>query len=293
MAQEGKGTDKRVLNAQQAHWETTLSRGPDMFGKEASLPARKAAALFKQEGKNKILELGGGQGRDTISFAQNGFEVHVLDYADSAVDAITQKAESLGVERSVTALRHDVRNRLPFDDDYFDACYSHMLFCMALTTSELEFLSSEVRRVLKPGGLCVYTVRNTKDPHYRKGTHRSEDMYEVGGFIVHFFSEEKVRHLARGYDIVGIDEFEESELPKKLFQVTLRKAIGSSSRNHDARQTTSSLGQNTGAIPKGEGNVLSKYGEFFSEVYQDGGAFDRKTKHLIALAASLAAACEP
>ncbi len=55
--------------------------------------------------------------------------------------------------------------RLPFDEETFDACCSHMLFCMALTTSELEFLSSEVRRVLKPGGLCVYTVRTTKDPN--------------------------------------------------------------------------------------------------------------------------------
>ena len=293
MAQEGKGTDKRMLNAQQAHWETTFAQGPDMFGKEASLPARKAAALFKQEGKNKLLELGGGQGRDTVFFAQNGFEVHVLDYTESAVEAIEQKAHVSGVARSITAMRHDVRNRLPFDDETFDACYSHMLFCMALTTSELEFLSSEVRRVLKPGGLCVYTVRNTKDPHYRKGTHRGEDMYEVGGFIVHFFSQEKVRHLAQGYDIVGIDEFDESELPKKLFQVTLRKAIGNSSRNYDARKTTSALGQDNGAISKGEGKVLSKYDEFFVGVYQDGGAFDRKTKHLIALAASLAAACEP
>ena len=223
MAQEGKGTDKRVLNAQQAHWETTLSRGPDMFGKEASLPARKAAALFKQEGKNKILELGGGQGRDTISFAQNGFEVHVLDYADSAVDAITQKAESLGVERSVTALRHDVRNRLPFDDDYFDACYSHMLFCMALTTSELERLSREVWRVLRPGGLNVYTVRHTSDAHCGTGIHRGEDMWEVGGFIVHFFNREKLIHLAKGFEIVSIDEFEEGGLPRKLWRVTLRK----------------------------------------------------------------------
>jgi hypothetical protein len=94
---------------------------------------------------------------------------------------------------------------------------------MALTTSELEFLSQEVRRVLRPNGLHVYTVRHTKDPHYGKGIHRGEDMYEYGGFIVHFFSRDKVERLAKGYEIVGIDEFEEGELPRKLFRVTLRK----------------------------------------------------------------------
>jgi len=35
-------------------------------------------------------------------------------------------------------------------------------------------------------------------------------MYEIsGGFIVHFFSRDKVEHLARGFEIVSIDEFEE------------------------------------------------------------------------------------
>ena len=49
-------------------------------------------------------------------------------------------------------------------------------------------------------------------------------MYEVGGFIVHFFSREKVELLAKGYEIISIDEFEEGELPRKRFRVMLRKA---------------------------------------------------------------------
>jgi len=32
-----------------------------------------------------------------------------------------------------------------------------------------------------------------------------------------------VEHLAKGYTIVSVDEFEEGELPRKLFRVTLRK----------------------------------------------------------------------
>lgn len=94
---------------------------------------------------------------------------------------------------------------------------------MALTTHELEFLSQEVRRVLKPNGINIYTVRHTRDAHYGTGIHRGEDMYEVGGFIVHFFTKEKVEHLAKGYEIVSIDEFEEGGLPRKLFRVTLKK----------------------------------------------------------------------
>jgi hypothetical protein len=94
---------------------------------------------------------------------------------------------------------------------------------MALTTAELEFLSDEIRRVLKPNGLNIYTVRNTKDPHFQTGIHQGEEIYEIGCFVIHFFSKEKVGHLAKGFEIVSIDEFEEGPLPKRLFRVTLRK----------------------------------------------------------------------
>jgi hypothetical protein len=94
---------------------------------------------------------------------------------------------------------------------------------MALTTAELQFLSGEIRRVLRPRGLNIYTVRHTGDPHYETGIHRGEDMYEVSGFIVHFFSKGKVELLAKGYKILSVDKFEEGRLPKRLFRVTLRK----------------------------------------------------------------------
>jgi hypothetical protein len=48
-------------------------------------------------------------------------------------------------------------------------------------------------------------------------------MYEVGGFIVHFFDRRKVEHLAEGYEILEIDEFEEGGLPRRLFRVTMKK----------------------------------------------------------------------
>ncbi len=215
--------EQEVLNNQQIQWENSFTKRRDMFTAEASGPAQKAAKMFCDERKTIVLELGAGQGRDTLFFAQNGFKVHALDYSESGLSAIRKKAEDSGLSELILTKQHDVRHRLPFNDESFDACYSHMLFCMALTTVELEFLCSEVRRVLKPGGLNIYTVRHTGDAHYETGIHRGEDMYEVGGFIVHFFSKEKVEHLANGFKIESIDEFEEGGLPRKLFRITQRK----------------------------------------------------------------------
>ena len=215
-----------ILHAQREHWQTNFSTRPEMFGAAPSEPAIRTAEHLEQEDRRKLLELGSGQGRDTLYFASKGFHVTAADYTQTAVDTITSKAQSAGFAGSVTAVRQDVREPLAFPDETFDACYSHMLFCMALTTAELERLAGEVWRVLKPGGLNIFTVRHTGDAHCGAGFHRGEEMWEVGGFIVHFFDQEKVARLAKGFELLGVVDFEEGGLPRKLWRVTLRKQVG-------------------------------------------------------------------
>jgi len=214
---------KKRLDEQRDHWEKTFAENPDLFGAGPSEAGRLAADLIRAENRTEVLEFGGGQGRDALFLARNGFRVRVLDYSERAVEAIAAKARRLRLSGAVEALRHDLREPLPFADESFDACYSHMLFCMALTTAELEFAFAEARRVLRPNGLHIYTVRTTEDPHYGAGIFRGEGMYEVDGFVVHFFDREKVPRLAAGDEIVRFFGFEEGDLPRRLFFVAMRK----------------------------------------------------------------------
>jgi SAM-dependent methyltransferase len=222
-----KNTDQ--FAHQQAHWDRSFDQRSAMFGRTASHPALYAADLFEQEGCRAIIELGAGQGRDTLYFARRGFHVTALDYSHSGLEALEKEAEQRGVASAITAVRHDVKQPLPFANEAYDACYSHMLYCMALSNEELETLSQETRRVLKPGGLNIYSVRNTNDADYGRGPCWGEDMYESNGFVVHFFSTDKVVQLSKGYELVALEEFEEGSLPRKLFLVTLRKLQEASS----------------------------------------------------------------
>ena len=215
--------DKKILDKQAQHWENTFINRPETFGVSPSAAAIKAVDTFNKKDITNILELGAGQGRDTLFFAQKGFHIQVLDYSQTGLDNIIKKAKTLGVDKLITGKIHDVRNPLPFTDEKFGGCFSHMLYCMALTTKELKFLSDEIHRVLKNGGVNIYTVRHTGDGDYKNGIHRGEDLYENDGFIVHFFSKEKVKQLSNGFDIVNIENFEEGKFPRKLFRVTLKK----------------------------------------------------------------------
>ena len=194
-----------------------------MFGLDPSIPAKKSLKLFQNQNISKIIELGAGLGRDTIYFAKNSIHVVALDYSQSGIEAINQKAKKNSLSNFITTNFFDVRKKLPFEDNSVEACYSHMLYCMALTTSELENLNNEIYRVLKPNAINIYTVRHTKDGDYKNGIHRGEDLYEKDGFIVHFFSEKKVKSLLKGFKNISIDLFEEGSFPRKLFFVCNKK----------------------------------------------------------------------
>ncbi len=210
-------------DAQSAHWRETYRLNPDMYGIDPSEAGRAAIETFMSLGLRNVLELGAGQGRDTLAFLQAGLRVTALDYSADALAAIDDKAAQLGRDEQLHTIVHDVRLALPLEDSSVDAAYSHMLFNMALTKVELTFLANEVRRVLRPGGIHIYTVRHVGDAHFGQGIPRGEQMWENGGFIVHFFSSETVRDLSEGFSQAEVAAFEEGTLPRKLWRITQQK----------------------------------------------------------------------
>jgi hypothetical protein len=118
--------------------------------------------------------------------------------------------------------RHDMREPIPLSDASIDACDSHMLFCMALTTVELERLGGELGRVLRRGGLIVDTAGTTADAHYGAGTSRGDDMYEHAGSIVHFLDWSLIDHLSASFELLDVTDFTKAELPRRLSQVIMR-----------------------------------------------------------------------
>jgi SAM-dependent methyltransferase len=212
-----------MLDAQREHWQATFDANPDLYGTGPSEPGAYAVGLLAREQIHDLLELGVGQGRDTLAFLRAGLTVTALDYAAGALARLYRVAADAGLASRLTTVAHDVRESLPLPDRGFDAVYSHMLFNMALTTAQLETLSGEVHRVLRPGGLHIYTVRHTGDAHYGAGTSHGDSMFGNGGFIVHFFDRALVDRLGTGFTLLELTPFEEGGLPRRLWRITLRR----------------------------------------------------------------------
>ena len=201
-------------------WDKIYSNDSAFFGEEPSDFAQKCYSYFKRYDVKRLLELGCGQGRDTIFFASNGFDVHAIDASKVAIENINQKLRQKNISLD---LRHfKARQTLPYDSSYFDAVYSHMFYNMRFTDEELGFLFKESNRVLKNNGLLYFSVRNDKDVSYNKGKKIDNYVYEINGFQIRFFTTRQIQLFLENYfEIKNIEESYEE--PVNLYFVFCRK----------------------------------------------------------------------
>jgi len=211
------------LNNQSNYWEANFSKKPLMFGLTPSTAALTALKKFEEDNIKVIIELGAGLGRDTVFFAKNKIKVEALDYSPTAIKTIEKKAKDNNLSKFISTKHFDVRDKFPYKDNSIKGIFSHMLYCMALSNSDIKKLNNEILRVLEPGGINIYSVRNTNDGDYKKGMHRGEEMYENDGFIINFFSKKKVNSLLQGFKNLSITNFEEGSFPRKLFLIQNKK----------------------------------------------------------------------
>ncbi len=200
-------------------WNKLYDKDSSFFGEEPSRFALLCYQCMKRYDLMRLLELGCGQGRDSILFATNGIDVETFDYSEVAVNAVVKQAKAHTLP--ISAVVHNAKTGLPYQDQEFEAVYSHMFFSMNFTYEELAFLFNKVKRVLKFGGLHFFSVRSDKDKFYGKGRHVFDGVYDVNGFEIRFFSKQDIMGLMRGFNINEI--MEDVEDPASLYLVFSRK----------------------------------------------------------------------
>lgn len=195
-------------------WDKVYSNDSSFFGNEPSKFALMCYEDFVKHKVKKILELGCGQGRDSIFFASKGLEVSAIDSSKVAIENLSAKTK----ESSLNVYLKNINavEGLPFHKNHFNAIYLHMFYNMDFSDDELKFIFSGTKRVLKNKGLLSFSVRSDKDIMYAKGTKVANNIYDIDGFHIRFFTEEDIKFFVN--DNFEIDKIIEGyEEPASLY----------------------------------------------------------------------------
>jgi SAM-dependent methyltransferase len=106
-----------------------------------------------------VLEIGCGDGENTVLLAHRGARVCGVDVSDAMVKLARRRAQVNGFVQGIE-LGVGSAHALPFRDRSFDVVFG----MAALTRLDLELASREVWRVLRPGGYAIFKepVRNSR-----------------------------------------------------------------------------------------------------------------------------------
>jgi SAM-dependent methyltransferase len=197
-------------------WDKVYSEDSSFFGNEPSKFALMCYEEFVKHKVQKVLELGCGQGRDSLFFASKGLELYAIDSSKVAIENLRAKSKALNLDINLKNM--DAVKGLSFPYCYFDAIYAHMFYNMGFADDKLNFLFNESRHVIKNKGLLSFSVRSNKDIMYKKGTKIAENVYDINGFQIRFFTKQDIKFFMKDkFEILKIiGDYEE---PASLYFV--------------------------------------------------------------------------
>ncbi len=160
---------------------------------------------FETLGFRRVLDLGCGTGRHTTCLVDAGFEVFGCDCS----------AEALGIAREVmpqVCFEECDMTLLPYDDGYFDAIICNHVIQHG-TMADIERAVGEIRRTLRTGGRLLLIVVSTRHPKSLTGReiepNTKVDTDALDGHVPHhFFTEDELRGLLEGFEIIELSHFE-------------------------------------------------------------------------------------
>jgi ubiquinone/menaquinone biosynthesis C-methylase UbiE len=136
-------------------WEAVLKYRYDVYAPWL----KKLIQELDVKGK-KILELGCGLGSDLLCFAEKGAQVIGLDLTPRHIELARGLFSTFGHPADFVI---GDAERLAFPSESFDIVYS---FGVLHHTPNIKKAISEIRRVLKPGGLAIIGLYHKNSWHY-------------------------------------------------------------------------------------------------------------------------------
>lgn len=145
-------------------WAKEYAKTPDeyLWGTDPTSFARRVADLAAPGGR--VLDLGCGEGRDSVFFAAHGFRVTAVDASRAGIAKAGRLAQSRGVR--VEWLVGDMA-RLRYDG-HFDLVYS-LGAIHYVPRRQRDRLFLRLKALTRPGGFHAYVVFTDREIYVEKG----------------------------------------------------------------------------------------------------------------------------
>jgi len=151
---------------------------------------------------SKIIEIGAGTGRYSISLAKNGYDVTAVELVDKNIEILKENAKGI---KNIKAFQGDAIDLSKFADNSFDVTLVFGPLYHLYDKNDIDKCINESIRITKPNGIIFYaflSVFAIMDSNYMCGNWDAglKENFDKEMNVLHF--EEQ---LFTGYDVV---EFE-------------------------------------------------------------------------------------
>lgn len=173
--------------------------------------------FFRRHKPGRILDYGFGYGQELIYFAENGYDVYGLDIAPSAksrFDDYLREHKPELMNRIKTQLLTPDLSRLPFEDNCFDFIHSNQVIYHLPSEDAIRGLLREWHRILKPGGLLMFSTVGPQNTLVTEGVQVGKDLYECeystpnssGGMRIRTYLMRDEAHIRSLCDMFNVEE---------------------------------------------------------------------------------------
>jgi len=169
-------------------------------------PLVRKALRYIAGARGRLLDIGCGEGADSVFFADKGFHVTAIDRNETYLKRFRAYRSDRKL-KSITIRRSDAVTHSYPQNGYAVVSCILVLCCMKRT--EFEKMLVRVKRSIKPGGIVIMSSRNYLDPELKEYASTGK-MVEPNTFrskedccrFVYFIEKNRLREMFSDFDVL-------------------------------------------------------------------------------------------
>lgn len=134
----------------------------------------------------EALDLGCGEGRNSLLLARYGYYVHAIDASSQGIQKLERYAHSQGLD-TINCEVADVRT-VELKPNFYDTIVA-VTILDHITEDEGKKVAEAMIEALKPGGFVFIESFTVHDPAASAASRENETISETASFVQHYFDE--------------------------------------------------------------------------------------------------------